>query len=280
MRIAVIPNLHNEAAAALYPGVCQRLRQAGAQVLEATAPGTLPAAAAMTAALEACDIAVAIGGDGTIVRVVKAAAALDRPVLGVNGGHLGFLAGLEKDELDSLPLLLTGEYTIELRTLLDVTVHKAGQTQVYSAINEAVVSRGALSRLLELHVTADGKEILACRGDGVILATPTGSTAYSLSAGGPVVDPAVDCMLLTPVCPHTVASRPVILPATATVTVRAAAPDGDEAFLTVDGEENIAFSAADSLTVRRAPKAANLIRLKDTTFYDVLEQKMLGRRML
>lgn len=280
MRIAVIPNLHNDQAAALYPCVCRRLQEAGAQVVPVATSGSLPTTAAIAAALQACDLAVAVGGDGTIVHVAKAAATLDRPVLGVNGGRLGFLAGLEKDELDSLPLLLSGDYTTEPRALLEVTVHKASNTHTYLAMNEAVVSRGALSRLLDLHITADGKETLASRGDGVILATPTGSTAYSLSAGGPVVDPAVDCMLLTPVCPHTVASRPMILPAAATVTVRAAAPDGEEAFLTVDGEENVAFSAADSLTIRRASRVARLIRLKSATFYDVLEQKMLGRRML
>ncbi len=280
MRIAVIPNLHSDALATLYPCVCHRLRQAGAQVLEVATPDTLPTTAAIATALKECDAAVAVGGDGTLVHVAKAAAALERPVLGINGGHLGFLAGLEKDELDTLPLLLSGNYSTETRALLEVTVHKKGLSHTYLAMNEAVVSRGALSRLLDLHVTADGKDILACRGDGVILATPTGSTAYSLSAGGPVVDPAVDCLLLTPVCPHTVASRPLILPATAVVTVQAAAPDGDDAFLTVDGEENVAFSAVDRLTIRRATQVARLIRLKSATFYDVLEQKMLGRRML
>lgn len=280
MRIAVIPNLHNSAVSTLFPCVCEKLREAGATLQEVVVPGELPSAVDIVSALRDCDAAVAIGGDGTIVHVAKAAAALDCPVLGINGGHLGFLAGLENNELDALPRLLSGDYIIESRTMLEVTAHKAGDTSTHLAMNEAVVSRGARSQLVELSVTVDGKEILSCRGDGVILSTPTGSTAYSLSAGGPVVDPAVDCLLLTPICPHTMVSRSSILPPSAEIEVQAAALDGGSAFLTVDGEDNIAFSPTDKLMIRRAERIARLIRLKSATFYDVLEQKMMGRRTL
>ncbi len=280
MRIAVIPNLHNEAAAALFPCVCGKLSEAGATLREVKVSGGLPPETTIVAALRDCDAAVAIGGDGTIVHVAKAAAGLQCPVLGINGGHLGFLAGLENNELDALPRLLSGDYIIESRTMLEVTVYKEGSTSTHLAMNEAVVSRGARSQLVELRVAADGQEILSCRGDGVILSTPTGSTAYSLSAGGPVVDPAVDCLLLTPVCPHTMVSRSSVLPPSSEIEVQAAALDGGSAFLTVDGEENIAFSAADRLVIRRADSITRLIRLKSETFYDVLEQKMMGRRTL
>ncbi|MBE6778964.1 MAG: NAD(+)/NADH kinase [Ruminococcaceae bacterium] len=278
MRIAVIPNLHRASSAALFDAVCQCLQQAGAQVQAVTRPGALPSSAAITEALAACELAIAIGGDGTIVHVAKSAAAADRPVLGINGGHLGFLAGLEKDELEQLPRLLEGDYTTDDRLLLEITVHQGETTHTYLAMNEAVISRGGLSRLLDTEVSAEGRELLSCCGDGIIIATPTGSTAYSLSAGGAVVDPQVDCLLVTPVCPHSVHTRPMILPASARLTVRALASDEETAYLTVDGEENVIIASTDRLTVARADRTARLIRLKSATFYDVLEQKMLGRR--
>ena len=172
----------------------------------------MPASADVTAAIRGADMAVAVGGDGTIVHVAKAAAQADCPILGINGGCLGFLAGVERNELDELSRLLKGDYIEEPRALLQVSVQRGSQQQTYYAMNEAVISRGGLSQLLDLRVTSDGRDVLRCRGDGVIIATPTGSTAYSLSAGGPIVDPAVDCMVLTPICPHTVASRASVLP--------------------------------------------------------------------
>ncbi|MBQ9859289.1 MAG: NAD(+)/NADH kinase [Clostridia bacterium] len=277
MRITVVPNLRTEDAAALQAVVCQRLIAAGAQVQIAAETGGLPNRGALTAALQGSDVAVAIGGDGTIMHVAKAAAALGCPVLGINGGHLGFLAGAERDELDGLTALLDGAYTIEERALLDVTVHTAAGETSCLAMNEAMLSRGGLSRLVDVCITAADTEILTCRGDGVIVATPTGSTAYSLSAGGPVVDPAVACLLLTPVCPHSFNTRPRLLPMDAQLTVRATADDG-QVYITVDGEESCPLTAEDWVTIRRAEESARLIRLKTATFYDVLQEKLAGRR--
>lgn len=280
MRIVVIPNKHIQASGDLFTQVCDILRGAGAQVSVLTHGDGIPASEEITAALQGADAAVAVGGDGTIVHVAKAAAPVDCPVLGINGGRLGFLAGLEKNELCELPRLLSGEYIEEPRTLLQVTVRCGDDERSYLAMNEAVISRGGLSQLLDLQVTSDGRDVLCCRGDGVIIATPTGSTAYSLSAGGPIVDTAVDCMVLTPVCPHTVASRASILPADAALTVRASSIDGGNAFMTVDGEQSIGLSDADTVTICRAQPIARLMRMASTTVYDVLQQKMGGRRPL
>ena len=277
MQITVIPNGKSPDTAVLAVAVCQRLRQAGVTVVVERQEGGLPSAAQIARSLEGSALAVAVGGDGTIMHVAKAAALADRPVLGINGGHLGFLAGLERDGLDALPRLLAGEYTTEQRLLLEISVERGTQRLVYYAMNEAVVSRGALSRLVDVTVTNGRQEVLACRGDGVIVATPTGSTAYSLSAGGPVVDPAVECLLVTPVCPHTVTPRAQILPAAAQQTVQVAS---GEAFVTVDGEENAAFSPEDRIGVRRAERPARLIRLTDVTFYQELQQKIMGRRIV
>ncbi len=278
MQITVIYNAAAKGAAAIYPTVCDSLRRAGATVVSPACDGGLPSTDTIADALLGSAAAVAIGGDGTIMHVAKAAALADLPVLGINGGHLGFLAGLEREELDSLHRLLTGEYVIEPHILLDVTLHSDRGTDTYLAMNEAVVARGAFSRLLDAHVSIDGHEILTCQGDGVILATPTGSTAYSLSAGGPVVDPAVPCILLTPICSHSLDSRSRLFPADTELAVGARIAAGEEAFLTVDGEANVPLSDADSVTVKRSGLSAKLIRLKSATFYDVLSQKIAGRR--
>lgn len=280
MRIAVIPNFRSVQVAALFDNVCGRLQELGATVIKVIKESGMPTSGQIKEALADCDVAIAIGGDGTIMHVAKAAAALDCPVLGINGGHLGFLAGLESDELSTLDNLLAGRYEEESRTLLHVTVHKADGEYSFLAMNEAVISRGALSRLLQLNIADGTQDILAFEGDGAIIATPTGSTAYSLSAGGPVVDPAVSCLLLTPVCPHSLDSRTRILPADGQLTVTAVAANDDSAFITVDGEENMAFSSADRVTIRTAKKRARLIRLKPTTFYDALSQKLAVRRTL
>lgn len=280
MRIVVIPNNRIYTSGDLLTRVCDILRTAGAQVSVLAHHSDIPASDEIATALRDADAAIAIGGDGTIVHVAKAAATVDCPVLGINGGRLGFLAGLEQHEIDELPRLLSGDYIEEPRALLQVSVRCGDEERSYLAMNEAVVARGGLSQLLDLQVTSDGRDVLSCRGDGVIIATPTGSTAYSLSAGGPIVDPAVECMVLTPVCPHTVASRASLLPVDAVLTVRASSVEGGNAFVTVDGEESIGLSGDDSVTVRRAQPVARLMRMASATVYDILQQKMGGGQSL
>ena len=278
MWIAVVPNQVKTENNDLARTGSQRLAQLGANVRIVCCEGSLPSMAQLTEALTGCDMAIAIGGDGTIVHVAKAAAQAGCPVLGINAGHVGFLAGLEADELEALPALLSGDYTVDERAMLEVTVHTdAGDVTRY-ALNEAVLSRGGLSRLVDVMVHADGGEVLSCRGDGVIIATPTGSTAYSLSAGGPVVDPTVDCVLLTPVCPHSLDSRPRIWPATVTLTAEAVAADGAPAYVTVDGEENIPLTPNHTVTIRRADKTVRLLQLRRDTFYERLRRKLTDRR--
>lgn len=225
--------------------------------------------------LSSADVAVVLGGDGTIMHVAKAAAVFSVPVLGVNGGTVGFMAGLEMDQLDRLPLLLRGQYTIERRMMLDVTLESVGGRQSYTALNEAVVSHGNLSRLVQLEVFSDGHSVTTYRADGVIVATPTGSTAYSLSAGGPIVDPSLECLLLTPICPHAMHTRPYLFSDRAALTVQAFS----EAYLTVDAEQAVPLCAGDRVAIRRHPVMAQLISLKaEDAFYDILTQKLIDRR--
>ena len=278
MIVTVIPNLNKPQTESLYRAVCDRLRALGASLRTVETTCGLPAAADLIEAMRGSDVAIAVGGDGTIVHVAKAAAMTDCPVLGVNGGRLGFLAGAEPTELDGLAALLSGAYAVEQRALLEITVHTADGSRSVLAMNEAVLSRGSMSRLVDVSVAANGCELLVCRGDGVIVATPTGSTAYSLSAGGPVIDPAVDCILVTPVCPHSLDSRSRVLPGGITLQLQAIAADGDDAFITVDGEENIPLAATDRVEVRRAEIVTRLIRLTDASFYDGLRCKLFDRR--
>ncbi len=277
MIITIVPNRIKPQTDSLTQAVARRLAAAGATV-RVVEDAALPPLQELTTALAGSDMAMAIGGDGTIMHVAKAAAAVSCPVLGVNAGHLGFLAGVEPDELDALDRLLSGAYTVDDRALLEVTVHTVAGDQTLLAMNEAVVARGSLSRLVDVTVTAEQRVIMTCRGDGIIVATPTGSTAYSLSAGGPVVDPAVACMLLTPVCPHSLDSRSRVIPAHISLTLQAVAADGEQAFITVDGEQNIPLAVTDTVTIRPAATMARLIRLTGTDFYDGLRHKLSDRR--
>lgn len=276
MRAAVIPNYRAAGVRAALPRVTAALSAIGIEVV-------LPAGEAFPheeteALLRQADVALALGGDGTILHVAKRAAVCDRPVLGVNCGRLGFMAGLEADELVQLSALISGDYVVEERMMLSVQLQAAGGgLRRYASLNEAVVSRGAASRMIELQVENDGMPVMTVRADGVIVATPTGSTAYSLSAGGPIVDPAVKGVLVTPICPHSLHSRSIIFGEKACLTVRIGGMPGTQAMLTVDGEEGIPVAADDVVTIERAAVAARLIRIKRESFYQVLTDKLAER---
>lgn len=280
MRITIVPNPRRQEAMQLLDPVRDRLEQAGAEVTvySSPCPEEWPDSAAVREALSHSDAAVAIGGDGTIMYTAKAAAAVCCPVLGINGGHLGFLAGAERDELDLLPSLLTGDYRVEERALLQVTLHTAAGQREFLAMNDASVSRGSLFHLVDVQVSGAVGHVLSCRGDGLVLATPTGSTAYSLSAGGPVMDPSVQGIVLTPVCSHSLDFRSRIVPMDWELTVQASSADGGQVCFSVDGGEAISLTGEDRITVRRADVSARLIRLNSATFYEVLQQKLTGRR--
>lgn len=278
MLIAVVPNQAKQENIDLTREVAQRLSKLGADVRVVCSEHSLPTAAQLADSLKGCDKVVAIGGDGTIMHVGKAAGALHLPVLGINGGHLGFLAGAEPNNLDLLQNLVNGAYETDVRNLLEVTLHTADGDQTLWALNDVVVSRGSLSRLVDVTVTGGEAEILSVRGDGVIVATPTGSTAYSLSAGGPVVDPAVQCLLVTPVCPHSLDSRSRVLPCDVVLTLRAATAGGSTAFVTIDGERNFPLDTKSSVEVSLSSECVWLIQLTDTHFCDKLRHKLLDRR--
>lgn len=222
-----------------------------------------------------CDVVITVGGDGTTLRTAKAAALYDKPVLGINAGRLGFMSGLERDELESLSSLTDNSYTTENRMMLDVTVLDSNGKAVNTmhALNDAVISRGAQSRILDLVIDLNENTTINCRADGIIFSTPTGSTAYSFSAGGPIIDPLINCIQLTPICSHSLLSRPMILSKNSVLRARGADFNDAEIFLTVDGEEEIAISRGGCIELRRSELYAKLIRIKNDCFYDVIKTK-------
>ncbi|MBR3289227.1 MAG: NAD(+)/NADH kinase [Clostridia bacterium] len=271
MRIAVISISDKDEIGAISRQVCDYLRDCGADVVTA-------ALAQADDALPDVDAVVALGGDGTMMRLAKRAARYDKPLLGVNCGHLGFMAGIESNELPLLSKLVSGEYEIEPRRLLEVTAVTAEGSRTFAALNEAAVSRGVTTHMAEFTVFKEGETWITYRADGVIVASPTGSTAYSLSAGGPIVDPQVDCLILTPICPHSLTARPFVLSGDAELSISVQPKcEGDTVSLSVDGEEGVELTAGDRVYVRRHEQTARFIRIKSHNFCEILRKKMMNR---
>ena len=221
--------------------------------------------------LNDAQLAVVVGGDGSILRVAAHAAPRSIPILGVNMGHLGFMSELEPDELARISDVLTGRYTLERRMMLRVQVIRGGVT--YSrghVLNDAVVSRGTVGRILDMEVRADGVPVGQYRADGVIAATPTGSTAYSLSAGGPVIEPAARNIIITPVCAHALYARSFVLAPGRRVSISV----GSDAVLTLDGRDGIVLTPGETAVITRSPYTTDLIRIKDRSVFDVLHAKL------
>ena len=280
MRIAVLPNLTREKARYHTERLISRLHGLGTEVLmQSCFQGDFPENWIMffddfDGMIRACDVMVVLGGDGTIIHNARHAAAFDKPILGVNVGRLGFLAELETDEFDELEKLVAGNYRTEDRMMLEIRYAEDGREKKCAALNDAVISRGAMAPMLDFHVGFNGQTVCNYRGDGLIVATPTGSTAYSLSAGGPIVDPNLACLQLTPVCSHSLLTRPVVFGPDARLTVRACCRTPGEAFLVMDGEIFVRMDSSRAVEFRRAQKTVRVIRLKDRNFYDIVNEKL------
>ena len=220
------------------------------------------------------DVIICFGGDGTILHMAKAATRYDLPILGVNIGTMGFMAELESTELNELVGLASGDYTIDHRMMLDVTVQRERDIIFHElSLNDVVVTKGAVARIIHLSVACDGIDVMECGGDGLIIASPTGSTAYSLSAGGPIVEPEAHSILLTPICAHDMMSRCIVASDKRVITVELTRNARRNAFLSVDGGKALKLNMGDITTVRKSTKETKLIRLKKRSFYDVVNAK-------
>ena len=222
-----------------------------------------------------CDILLVLGGDGTILRVVHDLGDRIKPIFGLNLGALGFLTCLSSvDYVKAVECILEGSYTLSRRTLLDVTVLRGNQILAQRrGLNDAVISRGELSRLIKLQARIDDAILTEYNADGLIISTPTGSTAYSLSAGGPILTPDSGVFVITPICPHVLTNRSVIVSDRAAIEI-SPCPGQDAVFLTVDGQELLAISPDETLRIRKSPQDLPLATLPGITFSEVLCQKL------
>ncbi len=224
------------------------------------------------------DLLVCFGGDGTILHAAKDASATDVPVLGVNMGSVGFMAEVEQDDLSILTRMVKGEYSLEKRMLLDVKVMRDNRIIFRSiALNDAVITKGAVARVIELNVYGDKALISNMYGDGVIAATPTGSTAYSLSAGGPIVEPTAENIIVTPISAHMLQAKAMVLDRNRVIDITVPRQSRKTAYLSVDGGKAFKLFAGDTVEIQRSRKQLRLIKLSDKNFYEIINQKLERR---
>lgn len=220
------------------------------------------------------DLVVVLGGDGTLLHAARLLGPREVPILGINMGTLGFMTEWTREQtFSALERILSGDFSVERRTRLAVTVDRGGETLLSAEVlNDAVINKNALARIAEVAAFVDGAPLTSFKADGVIVSTPTGSSAYSLAAGGPLVHPAVSTMLVTPICPHTLTQRPLLLPDDRTIEL-VLCSDG-EMFVTLDGQSGRAIERDDRVTLRRSPTATLLVRPASATWYAVLRDKL------
>ncbi|MBO4937692.1 MAG: NAD(+)/NADH kinase [Oscillospiraceae bacterium] len=220
------------------------------------------------------ELVICFGGDGTILHMAKAATRKGVPILGVNIGTMGFLAELESTELDQLARIAKRDFRLDSRMMLDVTVQRERDIVFHDiCLNEVVVTKGAIARVTHLSVKCDGVQAMQCGGDGIIVATPTGSTAYSMSAGGPIVEPEASNILITPICAHDVMSRCMVTSGRREITVELVRNTRRNAFLSVDGGKALRLNTGDMTIIKKSNLEAKLVRLKDRSFYDIINMK-------
>lgn len=225
------------------------------------------------------DLLIAIGGDGSYISTAKQAAIHKKPVLCINAGNLAFLAGLEGNELHLLEKLLTGDFSTDKRMMLEVSVKNFDGSEFISyCLNDVAIARGNEIKLIDLDAFCDNRKINSYRADGVILATPTGSTAYSWSAGGPVIDPNLQCITLTPICTHSPLNRSLVFNEKSVITVKSA-KSNQKICVSADGEKSIELSDDFEVKIKNSEYYAEFIRIKSDEFYDILNSKLSQRRI-
>lgn len=279
MVVAVIPNLDKRGSAEVVERLGKILKN---ENIEAFIPDSICATGfnhmPEDELYKKADLIITIGGDGTIIRYAKRAALDDKPVLGINAGRMGYLANIEQNELGLISKLKTGEYFIEKRMMLSVSVVENGKVlNEYNALNDAVITSGFISRIVDIQ-TFVGTDSINYRADGLIVSTPTGSTAYSMSAGGPIIDPLTESFCITPICSHSLSAKPILLGADNTVRLKAFSKKRTDIYLTVDGRKMAALKPYTEVIIKRSEKYAKLIRLNDRSFYKTLSYKFKDSR--
>jgi NAD+ kinase len=281
-RVGLIGNLGKGACAASVRQAARLIQRTGRKVFfdaeTARLAGWQDAVCADAAALaREVDLLVVFGGDGTMLRIARDIAGLTTPMLGVNLGGLGFLTAVPSAELGrALAHIWRGEFKYESRALIEAGGRCKGRRVHETALNDIVIGRGGVSRLIGLEVSVDGELVTSYHGDGLIISSPTGSTAYSLAAGGAIVLPTAEVFALTPICPHTLSNRPLILPLTSTIRVKALSPL-PATILSADGQFVAELDAGDEVMIRRSQRTVRLMHLAGSSFLEALRCKLHWR---
>jgi NAD+ kinase len=284
-KITLMPNPYRDRGFQITRSAEQILRQHGAQTqiclpFHMDKTHEIPAGmrfVTMEEGLKNCDLMICLGGDGTILHAARLVGNRDIPMLGINTGTMGFMAELESDELHLLPKVLEGKMTLEKRMMIHVAVKRNGRV-IYedNALNDAVITKGAVARVIQMSVTCDNVEAMHFDGDGLIIATPTGTTAYSISAGGPIVEPTAENIIVTPICAHAMGIRSLVLMRNRVVTAHVGRIGKRNAFLSVDGGKAVRLNAEDMVVVTASRRHVSLAKIKNTSYYSTLSNKFQG----
>ena len=282
MRVSVIPNLTRERAADVTAAVCAELKKNGIsyqfdrELREKLSAVPDAVFTDSTRLYSDCDFVIAVGGDGSVIRAAKEAAAHNKKIIGVNAGNLAYLCELDLNELSALSSLVTGDYTVRKRLMLKAEFYENGALAFTdTCVNDIAFARGHGIKLVDIKVTVNGKPMSDYLADGIIFSTPTGSTAYSMSAGGPIIEPTVDVISLTPVCPHSLSCRPYIFDAGTEFEVRSGRrDDGADVYFSCDGGDTVLLPPGGKVVIRRAETDALFVSVKPDNFIDVLNKKL------
>ncbi len=280
MRILICSNLKKEKTLSVLPEAVRVINDCGmTAVMPESAAAFFSDSRVVYAAepvlLDDIDVLLTIGGDGTILKWAKKAALADKPLLGINTGRLGFMTSLEPEELEMLARLKSGEYSVSRRMLMEAEIISEKNVKSYLALNDIVLAKDSYSKLPEFSVCSNGFVVSRIRADGLILSTPTGSTAYALSAGGPIIEPDAECMELTPLCAHTLMNRPMIFSGNDKLTVSYTGYEGSAVKVSVDGDSGIYLGENDRIEISKSSVTFRLIDINGSSFYDALNNKLL-----
>lgn len=276
-RVGIVPRKSHPAAMETARSLCRWLRDRGREVyLEASAEGDFAAERLPPEELrERIDFLVVLGGDGTLIYAARLLAGRPVPIFGVNMGSLGFMTEIPvADLLPTLEEALEGRYQVSPRMKLDAALYREGREIVrQEVLNDVVISKGALARIADLDVAIDGNLVTVYKADGIIVATPTGSTAYSLSAGGPIVYPSLEAVVLSPICPHTLTQRPIVVPPDRVIAITLSSSNG-EVYLTFDGQSGLPMEQGDRVEIARSADLALLVRNPHLDYFSILRAKL------
>ena len=283
--ITLMPNPYRDQGFRITQATAEILRKSGAEIkvclpFHVERLGEVPQGmrfVTMEEALRDCELLICFGGDGTILHAARMVGRRQIPLLGINTGTMGFMAELESDELELLSKIMDGSYTLDKRMLIHVAVKRNGRI-IYEdeALNDAVITKGAVARVIQLTVSCDKQEAMRFDGDGVIIATPTGATAYSMSAGGPIVEPTAENIIVTSICAHAMFNRSLVLAKQRQVAVKIGRVGKRNAFLSVDGGKAFRLNGDDEVIITASNRKVNLVKVKDTSFYAILNHKFQG----